>query len=87
MSTPIVPNPGPSGKSKPAPKSVKNRTRLLSGWVEDTEQTLVALQAWLGQLKRWQDQEKVSPKEFEAAYALIRRADLEAWAKMGQAFP
>ncbi len=84
MSTPIVPNSGPGGKSNPAPKRrLKNESPVLSGFIEDTERTLEALQSWLNKLKGWQYQEKVSLKEFEEAYILIRRADLEDWARMG----
>ena len=83
MSNPIGPDATPRGKSDPAPKNPKNKTRLLSGWIEDTERALEALQAWLNKLKSWRDQDQVSLKEFEAAYAVIRRADLEEWAKMG----
>ncbi len=83
MSNPIGPDSTPRGKSDPTPKNPKNKNRLLSGWIEDTERTLEALQAWLNKLKSWRDQDQVSLKEFEEMYAGIRRADLEGWAKMG----
>lgn len=37
MSKPIVPDSGPSGKSDPAQKKIKNKSRVLSGFIEDTE--------------------------------------------------
>ncbi|MFN8493567.1 MAG: hypothetical protein U0350_38560 [Caldilineaceae bacterium] len=83
MSNLIVPNPGRSQKSGPALKRLNDKPQLLAGWIEDTERTLAAHQAWLDQLKRWQSQEQVSGREFEAAYALLQSTRLEEWAMLG----
>jgi hypothetical protein len=83
MSKPIVPDSGPCGKSNPVQKKIKNKSRVLSGFIEDTERTIEALESWLNELKQWQYQEKVSLEAFEGAYAIIRSAGLGEWVKMG----
>ncbi len=83
MSNTIVPKSEQSGKSDPASKRMKNESRVLQGFIDDTERTIKALQAWLTQLQSWQYKDKVSPQEFEEIYTVIRNAGLEDWAKMG----
>jgi hypothetical protein len=86
MRDPIVPDSAQGEKSNAAqkgPLSHKNKSQLLLGWIEETSLAMSALQAWLDKLSSWQSQEQVSRKEFEAAYAILRRASLEEWAKLG----
>lgn len=83
MSNAIVPKSEQSRKSDPASKRMKNESRVLQGFIDDTERTIEALQAWLTKLQGWQYKDKVSPQEFEEIYTIIRNAGLEDWAKMG----
>lgn len=62
---------------------MKNESRVLQGFIDDTERTIEALQAWLTKLQGWRYKDKVSPQEFEEIYTIIRNAGLEDWAKMG----
>lgn len=83
MSNPIVPKSEQSGKSDPASKRLKNESRGLQGFIDDTERTIEALQAWLTKLQSWQYKDKVSLQEFKEIYTIICNAGLEDWAKMG----
>jgi len=85
MSTPIVPDSAPGGKSGPAQKPLRNESRVLAGFIDDTERAIEALQSWLSKLRSWQHRDKVSRQEFEEIYAIICTAGLEDWARMGVA--
>lgn len=89
MSNLILSDSVQSGNSHPASKKpslplIKSKNEVLQDWIEDTEYAIEALQTWLAYLKQWQFQDQVvSRKEFDQAYAVIDEATLSEWAWVG----
>ena len=58
-----------------------NDQKVVRDWILTTQDTIYALQEWLGRLELWQSSGQVDPADFAEACRLLQEAGLWGWAR------